>query len=123
MGTWLSIPVQEDDHMPRPAYVIFSKSGAEDSVTNQISFFDVIEAVDVSLGPPSGQARPSPEELMKRQPKLRIVAAWLREEGDGPEDRFEAEIVCHAPNGDRMFSGEGPPFAFEHPFYRITVPN
>jgi hypothetical protein len=100
--------------MPRPGYVMFANSGANDQVTNLVSLFDIIEIINV-------YQPDQPIQMMTAKPN-RIVVAWLRQDGDSDADRFEGQIACVNPDGTDLFAAVAEPFSFTSPFYRWTVP-
>jgi hypothetical protein len=100
--------------MPRPAYILFSESGAIDEHTNKISFFDVIEAFDVKPIPTDGTPR-----IAK---KLRAVAVWIKDAEDTPDMVFEIEFRCTDKDGTVLFGTETDTFSFSGPFHRHILP-
>ena len=53
--------------------------------------------------------------------QYRLVATWLREEGDSIEQEFETKMTCTMPNGGIIFEAQTGPFRFTAPFHRIYV--
>ena len=105
--------------MARAAYIVFSQSGSIDEATNGISFFNVIEGVEGST-PIEGEKVPPGTSLGL---KARLVATWMKEEGDTPDVKYEGEIICTSPKGTPIFAGEFPAFSFAENihFQRITI--
>jgi hypothetical protein len=106
--------------MARLAYLILSRSGAIDQTKNTASFFHVVETVTVSPAPPDatpqeGRARP--------QHHFFLVAVFLREEGDAPDQEFESQTMCLLPSGDTFFESAVTSFRFSSPFHRLYVPD
>jgi hypothetical protein len=103
--------------MPRPAYVMFANSGANDQVSNLVSLFDVIEIVNV-FQPNAPIQMPQVGTTMLN----RIVVAWLRLDGDSDADRFEGQIAVVNPDGTDLFVVPTEAFSFTSPFFRWTAP-
>ncbi len=104
--------------MPRPAYVMFANSGANDQVSNLVSLFDIIEIVNV-FQPNAPIQFPPPVGTTNLN---RIVVAWLREDGDSDADRFEGQIAVVNPDGTDLFAVIAEAFSFTSPFFRWTAP-
>jgi hypothetical protein len=104
--------------MPRPLYMICASSGALDQYTNTMSLYRVIESVRLRA------IQPQPGSLVILSPlSMLIVAAWVKEPQDEPEQTFEAEIGGFMPgNEGELFSTSFPPFKFETPVHRLIVP-
>lgn len=75
--------------MLRPVYIIASQSTAEDKLTNLMSLFSVFESVEFHAEPISGN-HPMPAQ------QFRVVAVWMREEGDEAIE-FEQQFRFHRP--------------------------
>jgi hypothetical protein len=111
--------------MPRPAYIICSESGSIDHRTNQLSTFNVLEAIDVSPVPPL----PPKDDLAGLKNllsslggvKVRITAAWMRDAADSLDTVFETEIVGLDPEGDTIFRASSADFSFAKPFHRVNA--
>jgi hypothetical protein len=105
--------------VPRPIYIICSQTGALDQYTNGISIFNVIESIKGSeIKPPSEGG-----VVFIKPLSMRIVAAWLREEADGPEQEFEAHLDVHAPNSNDLIAHvQFPLFKFTASVHRLVVP-
>ena len=105
--------------MARPAYMVFSQSGAVDQATNSISFFNVIEGIE-GRAHMDGQPVPPGASLGLN---ARLAAVWMKEEGDTPDVSFDGDITCTAPSGAPVFVGMLAPFSFaaDIHFHRITV--
>lgn len=98
--------------MPRPVYILCSRSGAEDKVTGLLSHYHVLERISFTS--------PMPD-----QPNvsfcLRVTAVWMREEGDDPEQGYEFQFVLRfPPGGEESIVAEGT-FRFSHPLHRMIV--
>ena len=104
--------------MPRPAYVMFSQSGSVDKYTNRVTVTDVIEVIQVRRGPADGSQPPGHQSGRP----YRLVAVWMKEEGDNPEDDFEQQVVCIDPNGNEFFASPVSQFRFATIFYRLESP-
>jgi hypothetical protein len=104
--------------MPRPGYVMFALSGADDRVSNLVSLFDIVEVINVFQPDPAIQFN-----QIASKPN-RIVVTWLREDVDTDTDRFEGQIACVGPDGIDLFAYNAETFSFHPaaPFYRWTAP-
>ncbi len=109
--------------MPVPGHIIAAMSGAIDRHTNRANFFNVIETVEVSLA----DAQPIPHEpgtletLSVGALRIFIVAMWIREDGDRPEDQFETEIWCKMADGTPVFMTPPIQFSFTRPCHRLVI--
>jgi hypothetical protein len=124
--------------MPLPAYVILSDSGSVDQLTHRVSIFNIVEAFNVALqeelvsAAPNSQPQPNagietnaPATGIERRipitTKTRIVTAWMKEEGDTPQDNFDLQVACIAPDGSEFFYTQVTTFAFTLWFHRLNV--
>ncbi|HEY7426933.1 MAG TPA: hypothetical protein VH682_22040 [Gemmataceae bacterium] len=107
--------------MPRPFYIVCAVSGALDKRTNAISLFGLVETIEFHELKPPPDAQPG-TPLVVAPLSMLIATAWLREEGDSPEQYFEAEIVCFLPGSDEpALTVPFEPFRFERPVHRLIV--
>jgi hypothetical protein len=112
--------------MPRPAYIMFSRSGAVDQYRNFASFFEAVETVDAFKTPPEAVELVKKGNLPKRvRDAFWLVCTWMKEEEDTPDVVFESKVTCTDPNGETFFEGAPIQFSFEQGinFYRVTVPD
>src|ERR1051326_602499 len=102
--------------MPRPAYMICSTGGAVDAYTQSLNCFNVVELIHVQKQEPSKPATPL---------SLRVVATWMKEEGDEPDTVFEAEISARfEKDSEPIMYGQFPTFSFGvKPFHRLILPD
>ena len=107
--------------MPRPLYIVCATSGSLDQRTNALSLFGLIETITYhELKSPPDASPGTP--LVAATLSMLIAAAWLREEADAPEQRFEAELVCFLPGSDEpALVVPFDPFRFESPIHRLVV--
>lgn len=98
--------------MPRPLYLICSKSGSEDKQTGLLSMYHVLERLALA---PQEPDRPRPPF------SFRIVSAWLREEGDDKEQEYEFSVLLHFPSEDQGREVAKDSFYLTHPIYRIVI--
>lgn len=119
--------------MPRPAYIICSRTGALDQYTNSVSCFNIIEALNVSKmetekveskdeGSPEGKSAVT-LPIRVQSFGMRVLAVWIKEESDSSKDEFEAQIVFRLENTpiDLMIVGF-PNFHFEKRMHRLVAP-
>src|SRR5215831_11683652 len=109
--------------MPRPAYIVCSQLGSIDQYTNSISCFNIVEGLGAIAAPdgPDGQPATRGETF----PPIRIVATWLRDEDESPDQTFESEIwvLFRSPQGEQPLGiGRYEPFSFSTRYYRCIVP-
>lgn len=104
--------------MPRPGYIICSVSGALDQYTNAISLHGVVESIKIK------EAKPSPDGTIVAVPlSMRVVAVWLKDEEDKPEQAFETQIVAFIQGREKqILRAEFPPFYFDKPVRRFILP-
>lgn len=108
--------------MGLPAYIIYSGSGSIDSISNRVNLFDLIEVIEVQ----KVEEKPKLDSVQPEQKKgktHRVVAAWIKELTDSPDDIFECQIVCLDPNGTELMKTELNSFKFEMPFHRVILPD
>jgi hypothetical protein len=108
--------------MPRPLYIFCAASGSIDQYTNAVSLYGLIESITYTeLKPPPDQ--PPGTIVVARPLSMRVVAAWLKEDGDSPEQTFEADLIAFAPRQDQpLITSQFPPFKFSAPVHRLIVP-
>lgn len=109
--------------MPIPAYIVLSESGAIDSHTNRTSMFDFIEVLQVKKtgDAQQQQSQKAPQQSPKAK-TYRLVASWMKEESDSPDDEFDMEIVCLAPDGAKLMHTETDRFKFVLSSHRYYIP-
>lgn len=104
--------------MPLPAYMICCQSGIEDKETNLVSLYFVVDLLRLS---PLPQPKTPGEVVYVDALPLRIVASWLKCEGDTDDQEFDTETRLVSPNGDSV-PLTGTRFKFGPVlFYRFTV--
>jgi hypothetical protein len=101
--------------MPEPVYLICAESGAEDKQTDILSLFNIVERLVITPMPPVDGVVLVPPQV------LRVVAVWMRNENDGPEDEFEQQMVFSPPAGAASVMTGVTPFRFEKLLHRFTV--
>lgn len=105
--------------MPRPAYIVCSKSGSVDQFGNNVSCFEVIETLHLR------RVEGEQETGVGQRGKpftMRVVATWMREDGDGEEQEFESQFVGHFPgHAEEIVLGDFPAFRFTNPFHRLFI--
>ena len=107
--------------MPRPIYIICHQMGTEDRETGLISLFFFIEKMQVTqLAIPPG----APVVIVPQQP-FRVIATWMRNPHESPDQEYEWEMALNFPPGGpiptfRLGAGR---FKFEpnRPLHRFTV--
>lgn len=106
--------------MPQPAYIICASSVVTDEVTKFVSLFNVIEAFIVATSDdPNVAAIPLPPGAGPSA--FKVVAAWIREDGDSPNVPFECQIALVSPEGRDVFFSQPTPFNFVTNFFRLTT--
>lgn len=99
--------------MPLPVYFICSQSGAIDQATNLASAFNILETVQIA------QIRPTTAPI--RPNTIRLLAAWMREESDTPDQVFQVDIFgIFPPDGRELQLGQTE-FQFTLPLQRLFV--
>jgi hypothetical protein len=108
--------------MPRSAYVIMANSGSVDQYSDKVSLFEVVETYTVTRR----ESRTGNSNTTFPSKSHRIIAVWLREESDGPNDLFEGQVACIAPDTTELSVGNWADFSFTQPYYRwnieLTIP-
>lgn len=103
--------------MPKPVYILCSKSGAEDA--GSLSIFEIIEKFIITKIP----APPSEKGggiVVVESTKIRVTAVWMRSEGDEGKE-FEGEFAAiFPPHESRLELGPKASFSFTQNFYRLT---
>lgn len=103
--------------MPKPVYIICAERAVVDQETNLVSFFNVIDKLDVALWPSDAVAPPQKKIAILG---AKAVASWSKVKGDEGK-KFEAEMLFNAPNGQLATSGVMP-FEFgENMFQRFIM--
>jgi hypothetical protein len=92
--------------MPQPVYIICSELISQDKETNQLSIFSIVESLEAHRG-----------QTQRKQGhnvvgKSRIVAVWMKDDGD-EEVQFEEEIVFLLPPNDKEVVAAKGTFHFE----------
>jgi hypothetical protein len=107
--------------MPEPHYIICALSKSVDRETNNLSFFNVIEGITVTLQEkPSGEHGPSLIHIEGDASRFTAVATWMRTANDANEDRFDWKMEFVRP--DRETTAVNGEFSFgKNRFYRINV--
>jgi len=105
--------------MPRPAYMMLSKSGTFDQTTNAASFFDVVEIISVSLTPTDAEGKPIASKIIPFV--FRFVNTWIKDEHDDSEQEFESYAICKSPSGVMVFECPTSSFRFTGQFHRMFV--
>jgi hypothetical protein len=101
--------------------MVCSEAGAIDRERNAVSFFNVVEHVQLTRIPPGVAAL----QLAQIRPIfLWVVAAWLQSPEDTSDQHFEFELVLYLPdppNQDREIVCGNGRFAFATPVHRLTA--
>ncbi len=105
--------------MPTSAYTICSLTGAVDVYNNSLSCYNVIEIVQFTRIP---EPQPGQPQVVARVPTCRIVAVWLRDDADDPNQLYEARLVSRRAGGEVSELGRFPQFRFPTQFHRLVVP-
>lgn len=110
--------------MPRPAYIMFSRSGSVDQFKNRLSCFEAVETVDVFKNTPEEIQQTLSGKSRRARDKFWLVSTWMKDEGDTAEAVFEFQLTCIGPDGNNFIEGEVVKFSFppDISFHRITVP-
>jgi hypothetical protein len=108
--------------MPRPLYIICAASGALDQYTNSMSLFGLVESIRYSELRPQPDA-PAGTPLILKPLSMRVVAAWLKEDRDTPEQNFETEFAVFLPGiENQAMAALFPPFNFGVSIHRLVLP-
>jgi len=94
--------------MPRPAYILFAESGSLDEFTNQVSAFNIVELIIVRKSIPD--LPPFPSRQIKR--KFRLIAAWIKDDGDTPDVVFQIQLSCFDQAGRAIYTSGIDSFSF-----------
>ncbi len=105
--------------MPKAVYILCAQSGSIDQRTSRISYFDVIEKIQVTKIKiaPQGKRIPAAAPLTS----MRAVAVWMRTAGDTQDQEFEYELVISLPHRQKKLTPGKGRFIFIKPLQRITV--
>lgn len=110
--------------MPRPVFILCSKSGVEDKESSLISLFDIVEKLQITKVPipqVTTQEGPRPPVVIQYQP-LRIVAVWMALPEDDPQQNYDySMIVFGPPKGEPIGVEAGGVFRFTKPLHRFTM--
>ena len=102
--------------MVRPRYIICSEGQTLDRATGLIAYWNVIDAITITLPDP---APPTPIIVGT---SMHVSAVWMREDDSEKHTEFEAEVRLFPPASDEghvIFQGK---IRFgEHYFHRINV--
>jgi len=108
--------------MASPVYLICARSTSEDRHTNLVSLFSIMERVTIFQ-----YKKDTPQSLppgVSRNPfyPFRIVAVWMKSDGDTPDVEFETEVELIKPTGERITAlHEQFRFSKSHDLQRIVV--
>ncbi|MCH8152103.1 MAG: hypothetical protein IH830_06995 [Planctomycetes bacterium] len=80
--------------MPKPVYIVCCESSVEDSRSNLLSFFNVLEKIVIKRTQRGDETKMGLSKL-----KFCTVAVWTRDESDAPDQEYEAQFAIHAPPG------------------------
>lgn len=75
--------------------MICSQSASIDRDTNQVSFSDVVESFAVVKGD-----APPPAKLKLIPLVFRVMAAWIKDENDPPEQKYEYHLTVVPPKAE-----------------------
>ncbi len=105
--------------MPHPAFIICSQKGAVDKISQSLNCFDVVASLPLHRL----DDQEIPLALLHKGFTARIIAAWIREEGDEVNGRYEAEFVALHPAaaGETVIS-KFDEFAWPTPVHILMVP-
>lgn len=106
--------------MPRPQFIICSQSTAIDQDSNALSIFNVMEGVNIHLG---NEPEPDPDFKpghVLSSLNFRVVAVWMREDGDSPKDEYDYEFYIHPPGEEEKEMSKGT-FHFTSLFQRFQM--
>ena len=103
--------------MPIAVSMVCCESGAEDRLTGLCSFFNIIEKIEVR-NPDAAYNPDAPRGAFR----MRIVAMWMRSDGDADETEFEQCVYFVPPSGLERMLGSGT-FNFDagKEFFRFTA--
>lgn len=109
--------------MARPIYIICCESHAQDRDTGRVSYFHLLDSVELHLPSPAGLSQDLQSQIAKGSARpslgltLFVASAWAREPGD-VDAVFEWRTQTIAPDGFAgiRVSGE---FRFKTPFHRL----
>jgi hypothetical protein len=103
--------------MPRPVYILCSESGTEDKQTGLLSFFHVIEKIQIISVPEADEQG----RVFLTSQRIRVVAVWMRGEEDSPTQEFEYQTVLVLPPYHKEIPSGYGRFVFSKPLHRFTV--
>ena len=107
--------------MPRPVFIICYTLGSEDKETGLLSLFRIIEKLQVAHIPFPQLPQGAQAFLIEKDP-MHVVAAWMKNAADDPNDEYEFEMSMMVPGGQEFQLGSGV-FQFDanRPVHRFTV--
>jgi len=100
--------------MPIPAYIICSRSTAEDVNTRQMSLFHIVDTFKVTRIGAAGSA------LAQSSMSICVTAAWVLEPTDSKGEKYDYEIFGILPNSNFRMNIASGQFIFEKPIHRVT---
>src|SRR5258708_29398474 len=87
--------------MPKPVYIICAEKTSIDQETNLVSFFNVIDSLNIDFwGPDSAPPQPRQIGIMG----AKVVASWAKVSSDEGKE-FEGEMLIETPTGDEVSTG------------------
>jgi hypothetical protein len=101
--------------MAKPVYIIVSQSGAEDKQTGAVSYFNIVEKMQIAPLP-KNVTGPIQVQVIE----VRVDAVWERENSDSEEMQFEHILRVISPN-QKTIAETTNIFSFEKPRHRFTV--
>jgi hypothetical protein len=105
--------------MPLPVYILCATSLAVDKETNFVSYFNVVEKIEIRKMEPAQHDSSRP--VVVKASSLEIMAVWMKEQDDTPDRLFEVEFAALFPNRPEEFILGLVKITFSDPLYRIRV--
>ena len=103
--------------MPKPLYILCSESGSEDRTTGLVSFFNVLDQLE--LREPA--KRPDGGPPVAGTLDFQVVALWARTSEDAPEQQFQFALSLSLPQHDKALDLGSGIFMFEKPRFRAMA--
>ena len=112
--------------MARARYIICSESRLVDRTSGLVSHINALEQITVSLTPtvhPEATHAGKPAETKSiRFPNMVLVAVWMRDEQDDPDQQYHFETRLYRPGEATPTTVQQGEFAFgESMFFRIEL--
>jgi hypothetical protein len=108
--------------MPKPVFIIVSRSNSLDRSSGFLSIFEVIEGYALAIGndPQGIKALEGVAGEASSSIEFKVVATWMRDDSESPSEEFEHQIEIRSP-GEPAKLLHSSTLSFEKTFHRIMI--